>query len=65
MATKNTKVKLTIICENCDSEYSLKYDKLTVSSNPCYCAFCGEAVEDARDDDEYTDDDLVQDDYGE
>lgn len=43
---------MKIICENCDSEYTLKFQKQTVSGNPCQCAFCGEKIEDARDDDD-------------
>jgi hypothetical protein len=46
MATKENK---NIICENCDSEYSLKYSKVMVGSAPKYCAFCGEEVESSED----------------
>jgi hypothetical protein len=46
MATEKKKI-LTIICENCDSEYTIKYVKHTVSGDPAHCAFCGEAIEEA------------------
>ncbi len=47
--TKETK---TVICEECDSEYAIKYARNMVSGTATYCVFCGEAmdVEDDLDD---------------
>ncbi len=54
---KSQNKTLSIICENCDSEYTVRYQQLMVSGSPQYCAFCGEIIEDARDDgdDDYED----------
>ena len=56
MATEKKKT-LTIICENCDSEYTIKFVKHAVSGDPIHCAFCGEAIEEA---DETEDDDELE-----
>ena len=46
----SNKITLNLICENCDSEYTVKYAKHAVASNPIYCAFCGDVIDDIRDD---------------
>lgn len=53
MATEKKKT-LNIICENCDSEYAIRFVKHSVSGDPSHCAFCGESIEEADegDDDE-------------
>lgn len=52
MAKTQAKKSVNVICENCDSEYTLKYMKVQVAGNPVWCAFCGEEIEDLRDDEE-------------
>jgi len=42
----------SIICENCDSEYTIKFAKHGVSGDPVHCAFCGEPIEEADEFDE-------------
>lgn len=32
------------ICDNCDSEFYLKYDSEQVEDDPSYCPFCGELL---------------------
>lgn len=56
MATEKKKT-LTIICENCDSEYTIKFVKTTVAGDPCHCAFCGEQIVEA---DEHEDEDELE-----
>jgi hypothetical protein len=54
---------VSIICENCDSEYKLKFTKALVAGLPVHCAFCGEEIEDGRDDDSDDLDEEKSDDY--
>lgn len=51
--SKKTK---SIICENCDSEYSVKFAKETVAGLPVWCAFCGEEIEEVEDEDDFEED---------
>jgi hypothetical protein len=46
------KKSLSIICENCDSEYTIRFAKHGVSGDPSHCAFCGETIEEADNADE-------------
>jgi len=40
-----SKESKNIICEECDSEYTIKYARNMVSGAPVYCTFCGEAMD--------------------
>lgn len=51
---QETKKTLNVICENCDSEFTIKYAKSTVSGEPECCCFCGEEI---RDNEEIDDED--------
>ena len=31
-------------CDNCDSEFTIKYDEDEVEDNPSFCPFCGEML---------------------
>jgi len=42
-------------CENCDSKFTIKYDKEVCESDPIFCPFCAEMLfldEDSFQDDE-------------
>ena len=41
-------------CENCDSEFTIKYDKELCESDPFFCPFCAEVLffDDSEIDDE-------------
>jgi NAD-dependent SIR2 family protein deacetylase len=39
-------------CNNCESEYFLKYFFEKVTNEPQYCPFCGEEIEEDYEDDE-------------
>jgi len=49
VASDKNQIK-NVICENCDSEYQVKYKKHSVSSQPVHCAFCGEEIEEEQED---------------
>ncbi len=67
MAKRESKETLTLICESCDSESTVKWAKHAVSNPlPQYCPFCGFAVEveeDDREDDEEEADEDREDNY--
>jgi len=55
-----------INCNNCESEYFLKYYFEKVTNEPQYCPFCGEEIEEDYDDDddeEEYEEDLDEEDY--
>jgi hypothetical protein len=37
------------ICDNCSSEFTIKYDKDQVEDNPSFCPFCAEMIVDVED----------------
>jgi hypothetical protein len=43
------------ICDECSSEFTLKYDEEQVEDSPHFCAFCGEMMVDF--DENYEDED--------
>jgi transcription initiation factor IIE alpha subunit len=45
---------LNHICEQCDSEFTIKYNEETTETDPSFCPFCGEMLVeyDVGDDDE-------------
>jgi RNA polymerase-binding transcription factor DksA len=60
-----SKESKTVICEECDSEYTIKYARNMVSGTATYCVFCGEAMEVADElDDVDNDAPYSDDDYG-
>lgn len=32
------------ICDNCDSDFTIKYDEESVEDSPQFCPFCGEIL---------------------
>lgn len=42
------------ICDNCGSEFSIKYDEMQCEDDPHFCSFCGEFMVET---DEFEDDD--------
>lgn len=57
-----SKKTLNIICENCDSEYTIKYSPENVSNSPAWCGFCGEPNADDHDDEDHDHDEILHDD---
>ena len=31
-------------CDNCDSDFTIKYDEEQVEDSPAFCPFCGEML---------------------
>jgi hypothetical protein len=42
------------VCDNCNSEFKIKYDETQCESDPIYCPFCSEYMIET---DDYGDDD--------
>lgn len=57
--------KLSIICDYCEMEYSLKYDKADSARKPEFCSFCGELYEDSQLDEDDDDEEDLDEDYEE
>jgi transcription initiation factor TFIIIB Brf1 subunit/transcription initiation factor TFIIB len=38
-------MKLSIQCEECDSEYTIEYEEGLIADEPKYCLICGSIIE--------------------
>lgn len=41
-------INLTHICDDCDSEYTIRYDAEKCESDPQMCPFCGSYILDKK-----------------
>lgn len=52
-----SKIKIKVVCAECESKFILQYDDELVESDPLFCPWCADYFEKDDEDEDYEEDD--------